>query len=116
MRGFARGQLGDLEGARADLEKAVELDRRENVGWLLDLGNVDMALRRPAEAAVAFDRAARADPGDPHVQLGLGAARLSLGEWDAATRALERCIELAPGDPGAAEARRLLAQAKARAR
>jgi tetratricopeptide (TPR) repeat protein len=100
---------GDLEGARSDLDRALQNAPADPLAWLLSAtlarrqGDMPRATREIAEAL-------RRSPDDASVQLEAGnIAAASANEADART-AWTRAIELAPGSPVAAAARDALAQ------
>jgi tetratricopeptide (TPR) repeat protein len=62
-RGLLRRRGGDLEGARGDLERAVELDPAD-VDARFDLGLTLLDLGQRAAAAAAFREVLAREPGD----------------------------------------------------
>jgi len=92
-------QTGDLEGARAALERAVALDPslpglRLRLSRVLErLGDAGQALRQAREALAL-------DEGNPHLHHHLGALLEQAGDLEGARAALERVIALDPSLPG----------------
>jgi tetratricopeptide (TPR) repeat protein len=94
-RGLAYELLGDPVRARADLERAAQLDRHSNTA-LLALGRVLRANGELSNAVLAFHEAAQRDPNDAEAWLGSGVCRAALGDTASAQVDLERAGELAP--------------------
>lgn len=108
-RARARVAAGDLEGARADLDRAIEYVPDEPLAWLLSATLARrMNDRRLAKAHI--DEALRRAPDDPSVQLEAGNVAVVLGDENSARAAWARTIELAPGSPQANAARAALSQ------
>ncbi len=112
---YLRGVLLEREERAADAlaayRRSLFLDQR-NVGTLLAIGRLELALRRGPEARDAFEQARAAGAAGAELELGLGQALLQAGDRAGARAALER----ARSDP-AAERRALerLERALARA-
>ena len=103
LRGAARLALGERDGARGDLEHALELVRAvgepgEEAGVLNNLGLVDMADGCPTEAAENFQashelRLALGDAGNSATACdNLGVALLHTGDTEGAVAALDRAL------------------------
>ncbi|HJS74581.1 MAG TPA: tetratricopeptide repeat protein, partial [Vicinamibacteria bacterium] len=82
----------DYEGARRELERALELDS-ENGAAHFYLGEIEMASRRFEEAAEHY-RKSDLDA----ARNGLGDALLKLGRYDEAERALEQALSSSGGE------------------
>lgn len=108
-RARAREASGDLEGARADLDRAIEFAPDVPLGWLLSATLARrMGDRRLAKAHI--DEALRRDPENPSVQLEAGNVAVVMGDEATARSAWQRVLELAPGSPQANAARAALGQ------
>lgn len=95
-----RHQAGDLTGAIADYERALQLDPQAPEA----LSNLGLALKhlgRPAEAVARFEQALALRPDVPGVLSNLGAALKDLGRLDAAVASFRRALTLKPDYPGA---------------
>ncbi len=114
MRGFARCELGDMEGGLADLEKAVDLrPAPPRIGYLIDLGNVQNRLEKYREAAATFERALAISARDSNACYGLAVARAALGDRPGALQACERVIAIGNDPRLVAAARDLTAKLEA---
>jgi serine/threonine protein kinase/Tfp pilus assembly protein PilF len=114
MRGFARCELGDVEGGSADLEKAVELmPRPPRSGYLIDLGNVQSRLGKHREAVATFERTLEINARDSNAWYGLAVAHASLGDREGAIRACEQVIAIGDEPHLVAGARDLLSRLQA---
>lgn len=90
-RGRAAAAVGELERSLADaLEPVVEYLAA------LFLGSALEATGRPAEAAVAYRRAAALTPGARLPQLALARIALTLGDIDAMTASLDQALQPVP--------------------
>jgi tetratricopeptide (TPR) repeat protein len=97
-RGYARGRLGEDEGARSDFDQAVELAPGQAAPYAVR----GRYLKRRGELPAAlsdFDRAVQLAPNDPAVLLERAAASAARGAIAAALADHERAIELAPSSP-----------------
>lgn len=116
LRGIALYHTGDLEGARAALERAR--DRGEGDPAEIDLytGLVLLQQARVREAAVALERARRAAPGrvDPVASYYAGLAWRAADERERAEEALRRVTDEHEGTPWAREAERALERRRTR--
>jgi tetratricopeptide (TPR) repeat protein len=63
----------------------------------IDLGGLYMGQKRYPEAAALFESAAKANPSDPYVQMGLGTARLHSHNTDQGLDALHKALEIDSG-------------------
>ena len=92
QRAFCRAQTGDLEGTRADVEKAVELDPLSPRSHRA-LG-VHLYLSRNYEGAIAaFHRALELQPEIKNSQYLLGVVLLQAGRFAEAIAAIEKSTE-----------------------
>jgi tetratricopeptide (TPR) repeat protein len=94
-RGLAHELLGELPAARADLERAAQLDARPTAP-LLHLGRVLRDLGDVRGAVLAFTGASQRNPRESEAWLGSGICRIGLGDRSGARADLERAEELAP--------------------
>ena len=99
MRGVARDQAGDWDGAERDLKQALALspDQPEVLNYLgyswVDRG-VDLS-----GAKAMIERAVAAKPDSGAIVDSLGWAYYRLGQYPQAVEQLERAAELEPADP-----------------
>lgn len=107
-RARAEAELGRLAKARADLDRALELDRDEPHGWMLSA-----ALARRAgdlgQAVRDISRASTLAPEDPDIMFEQGNIAAATGDLDAARRVWTMVTKAAPGTPAAELAARALA-------
>jgi tetratricopeptide (TPR) repeat protein len=105
-------ETGDLDASAARLEKAIAEaegvraaaagtvkglkpgEKEEDLAALVELGHTRLAQERPADAAAAFARAVRLDPGSPAYRLFLARAEEAKGDPKAARSAYEKAVEL----------------------
>ena len=95
-RGRARAALGDLKGARADLDLAVKNVPADPLGWLLSATLARKAgdlVRAQADIVEAASRS----PDDASVALEAGNIAVLSGHEDAARTAWQAAIKNAPG-------------------
>jgi tetratricopeptide (TPR) repeat protein len=93
-----RGQ-GDLEGAIADLERAVELEST-NQEAVLELAFTLNEAERPEEAIEVFEKALRSDSGNAAAHAGMGEALLLAERNEEAVRSLEEAVRLDSNQAG----------------
>ena len=108
---MAHRQLGDLEKARAHLQKRGseqpgfpdplmeelrELKTGKHFFW--SLGTVALADGRFAEAAEAFHKMVAADPAEPIAHMDLGTALLQLGDVSGALTEYQEALRLSSGN------------------
>lgn len=108
-RARARVASGDLEGARADLDRAIEHVPEDPLGWLLS-ATLARRMNDPKLAKAHIDEALRRSPDDASVQLEAGNVAVVMGDEATARAAWQRTIELSPGSPQANAARAALSQ------
>ena len=108
-RARARVAAKDLEGARGDLDHALESAGSDPLTWLLSasLARLQGDLKR---AKTDIDEALRRSPDDANVQLEAGNIAALLKDEPGARAAWTRAIELAPGSEISERARGALAQ------
>src|SRR5204863_272676 len=94
--GIALTQLGRLDRARVLFSRVLEQSPRSATTWN-NLGLLELAARRPADAARAFEQAVAADAGLAQAWQGLGAAR-ARSDPPAAIAAWKRALALEPRD------------------
>lgn len=102
-RGTVRDRLGDWEGAKADLRRALAVnpDEAETLNYL-GYSLVD----RGESLSEAFDMIRRAialEPEAGHIVDSLGWGYYRLGQFERAVEELERAASLLPGDPTIAD-------------
>ena len=108
-RARARAALGNLKGARADLDLATKNVPADPLGWLLSatlarkMGDLPRAQNDIAEAA-------NRSPDDASVALEAGNIAILSGRDDAARTAWEATIKLSPNSPSAKSATESLAR------
>ncbi|MES2987076.1 MAG: tetratricopeptide repeat protein [Pseudomonadota bacterium] len=100
---------GDMEGARNDIDKALVDAATDPLAWLLSatLARREGDLKR---ASADIKEALRRSPDDVSVQFEAGNIAASAGDEANARTAWGRVIELSPGSPVAASARKALEQ------
>lgn len=108
-RARARVASGDLEGARADLDRAIEHVPQDPLAWLLS-ATLARRMNDPRLAKAHIDEALRRAPDDASVQLEAGNVAVVRGDEATARASWQRVIELAPGSPQATAARAALSQ------
>ena len=108
-RARAMVALGDMEGARSELDRAIVHAPADPLGWLLSatLARRQGDLKR---AAADITQALRLSGDDASVQLEAGNVAAAQGNEADARTAWGRVIELAPGSALANSARTALAQ------
>lgn len=111
-RAVARKELGQLEGAEADIRKAIEI-APDDGGYHFLLGNILHARRIPSDAVRAFDRAIELQPKLWNAWYNRGVARRQLGRNMEAFRDQTQVIKNRP-DFALAHYERALLQAMAR--
>lgn len=97
LRAGIHGEQNELEGARADLERAVQLRPDFAEAWS-DLGTVRRNLLDEAGALSAFERAVRIDPKNAKSQFRMGSEYLHSGKPHQAVEHLREALRLDPDD------------------
>jgi tetratricopeptide (TPR) repeat protein len=93
---------GDLEGAVAEYEQAVQLEP-ESVEMLTGLGVAYMSAGRLLEADQTFAEVIRLNPSEPVANFGRGVIHLVTGDLVAAEEELQTALNVAPMFPAAHE-------------
>jgi Tfp pilus assembly protein PilF len=88
----------DPARARAAFEDALRHDRRD-ARALYGLGMIAMMQGEDRPTLRQLDRALEADPGHPEARRYCAVLLARLGDWDAATREINRCLEREPRSP-----------------
>jgi tetratricopeptide (TPR) repeat protein len=108
-RARARAALGDMKGARADLDLAVKHVPADPLGWLLS-ATLARKMNDLPRAGRDIEEAAKRSPDDASVALEAGNIAVLSGHDDAARTAWEAAIKLAPNSPSAKAASESLAR------
>ncbi|MBI3724576.1 tetratricopeptide repeat protein [bacterium] len=95
IRALARAQKGDLDGAVADCDRAVELGPSQAGAWYF-CGDVRLVAKDYARAIDAYTKAVALDPKLVEAWNNRGAARQKVGDVDGALYDLSRAVELDP--------------------
>ncbi|MHB0994977.1 MAG: tetratricopeptide repeat protein [Elusimicrobiales bacterium] len=103
-RGKARANLGDLAGARKDLDAGLKAAPGDP-GLLALRGAVHIQAGRLKEAVKDYDELVRLDPETPDAWLRRGRALALGGDLEAGVKDLTRAMELGGGGPDAYTAR-----------
>ncbi len=93
--GVDRCDAGDLEGAIALYEKALEIDPKYHEAWN-GLGNALNGFGRYSEAKAAFEKVLEIDPKSHIPWNGLGNALNNLSRYSEAKAAFEKVLEIDP--------------------
>ncbi|HEX8256902.1 MAG TPA: hypothetical protein VF589_04665 [Allosphingosinicella sp.] len=107
-RGRAGVALGDLAGARADIDKGLQLVPADPFGWYLSSA-LALKERRLARAQDDIAEAVRLAPDDANLLLHAGNVAGISGEVEAARGLYAQAIKAAPNSPAAKAARTALA-------
>lgn len=91
-------ELGDLDGARADLAKAVAIDPASADGWLLT-ATIERSSGNLPAAEAAILKAGKLVPGDIDVALEAGNIAFAQGKIKLARAAWAAIVSVAPADP-----------------
>jgi lipoprotein NlpI len=94
-RGIAKKQKGELDGAIADYNRAIELDPRVVIGYN-NRGTAKSAKGDLDGAIADYNRATELDPRHVNAYNNRGNAKSAKGEFDAAMADYNRAIELDP--------------------
>jgi tetratricopeptide (TPR) repeat protein len=87
---------GNFDAAARQYEAAARMDPSEKN--LFDLGTDLLRHRATEQALIVFQYAAPLFPSSPRIQIGLGIAHYSSGQYPAAVEALCRAVDLDPND------------------
>jgi tetratricopeptide (TPR) repeat protein len=96
LLGDAEEAAGNLLAAAEEYQKAAHADPTEE--HLFDWGNNLLRLRAYQPAADVFVEAVRRHPGSARLQVGLGIARYSRGQFEDAVRSFGAAADLDPDD------------------
>lgn len=99
LRATALLAKGDKVGARAGLEKALEL-KPDDLSANLDLASLDMLDGKLAESQARLESLSKTGPPSPPTMAMLAKIHTDQGQPQAATPLLEECLKLAPRDLG----------------
>jgi tetratricopeptide (TPR) repeat protein len=94
-RAVAHLDNDDADAARADADKAIEVDERSGLGWAVR-GHLQNRAKAYKEAIRSFDKAAGFTPKDSGVWEGRSVARLQLGDRDGALSDANRALQVDP--------------------
>ncbi|MCW6051500.1 CHAT domain-containing protein [Lyngbya sp. CCAP 1446/10] len=94
-QGKERYYAGDLEGAIAAFEKALEIEPKFHITWN-GLGNALNDLGRKREAIAAYEKALEIEPKFDYAWNGLGKALNDLGRKREAIAAFDKALEIDP--------------------
>ena len=108
-RGRARAALGNLAGARTDLDQAVKLVPADPLGWLLS-ATLARQMKDLPRAQTDIAEAARRSPDDGSVAFEAGNIAMASGSEAAARTAWAAAVKNAPDSPSGKAARAALEQ------
>ncbi len=108
-RARARAALGDMKGARTDLDLATRHVPADPLGWLLS-ATLARKMNDLPRAQADIGEAAKRSPDDASVALEAGNIAVLSGRDDAARTAWEAAIKLSPNSPSAKAATESLAR------
>jgi tetratricopeptide (TPR) repeat protein len=108
-RARARAALGDMKGARTDLDLATKHVPADPLGWLLS-ATLARKMNDLPRAQADIAEAAKRSPDDASVALEAGNIAVLSGRDDAARTAWEAAIKLSPNSPSAKAATESLAR------
>lgn len=97
LQGAIEARRGNIAGAAEAYRRAVEIDPTE--AFVFDLGEHFLRYRGFDDAVKIFEYGLGRYPRAARLHVGLGIARYSLGEYDAAVESLCRAVDLDPADP-----------------
>ena len=116
-RGLVLAKMGDIEGAKADLKQAAQLDPANAGMYYYNMGAELTNRGDAAGASEAFKMATEADPKHVNAQFQLAMSLIGQAKMDdkgnvvpppGTIEALQKVIELAPTSPQAAEAKAMI--------
>lgn len=96
LRSSARILLGEVEPARKDLERALQLDPALRQGWL-NLAGLEIAAKRYDAALTHLERAEQLDPAAADNDLNIGTVLLLQGKLEPASARFARELQAHPG-------------------
>ncbi len=108
-RARGRAALGDLKGARVDLDLATTYVPADPLGWLLS-ATLARKMGDLSRAQADIEQAAERSPDDASVALEAGTIAILSGRDDAARTAWEAAVKLAPNSPAGKSASESLAR------
>jgi tetratricopeptide (TPR) repeat protein len=108
-RARARAALGDMKGARADLDLATKHVPADPLGWLLS-ATLARKMNDLPRAQRDIEEAAKRSPDDASVALEAGNIAILSGRDDAARTAWQAAVKLAPESPSGKAAAEALAR------
>lgn len=97
LRGVLKMRKGETSEAQPDLEKAVELDYADDMGFVA-LASLYNTQKKYAEAAQVLDRGIAIHPDSWQAQMELARAYVGRKDGEAALRALAKCEKRAPSE------------------
>lgn len=113
LKGVVLAKLGDTEGAREALERAVtlysDLSAQDQAAVQINLGKVYLQLEDQQSALQAFRRAVSLNPASASAHNNVGATYIALGDCEQGIYELSQAVNL---NPGALEAMFNLGRAK----
>jgi tetratricopeptide (TPR) repeat protein len=95
MRGYSTFKLGDPAEAAVELQKAMDLDPK-NEDYVLELSEVFVTHNNAPAAITLLETASKVFAQSARIWFGLGTAYLADEKRSAAETALKRCLELDP--------------------
>jgi tetratricopeptide (TPR) repeat protein len=101
QRGLARLETGDFNGALADMDKALELDRPNKLAILICRGKAYQGLHDDAKALQDFNDAIKLDSKASLAYIGRAETYLCQGDDDRSLEDLEEALRLDPRQPHA---------------
>lgn len=108
-RARANTELGNIPAARADIDKALTLNRDDPIAWMLSAA---LARRENnmARATQEISRASTLAPSDPDIMFEQGNIAAANGDMEAARKVWAMTVKAAPGTPAAELAGKALQQ------
>jgi tetratricopeptide (TPR) repeat protein len=91
-RGIVKVELGDIEGAFADVNMALELAPR-NANWHMAMGDIELARSHPDLAMVAYDDAISLAPGSGAAYISRARGNVFLKRYDAALTDIDNGVK-----------------------
>lgn len=107
-RARAETELGNIPAARADIDKALSLNRNDPITWMLSAA---LARRENnlARASQEISRASTLAPSDPDIMFEQGNIAAANGDRETARKVWEMTVKAGPGSPAAQMATKALA-------